>query len=186
MITDETVLAAVEHLKFVEGSLRLRGGDGWLCTRAFAFRANLSAFPALRASETVDMLGALLSWTKGECHVLRELPQYRIAPKWSTRLKPAVSCEGCECGACEGVSGKSAASEDYLADHGQAVFATREGRQVAVDPVFAALLAGYSVVQFGEDERAPLLGLDEEGNPIVAVMPLNCEVRRPATHTEVA
>ncbi len=62
---------------------------------------------------------------------------------------------------------------------GQSVWRGTDGVETAIQFRYAPLLRGYRVVRCGTESASPLLGIDEAGAVVVAVMPLN-EITRPA------
>lgn len=177
MITAETMADAL-----LTGERRLDLGDGWFSNGYFAVRG-----------EEWAKLGKEKKHNDSPAKWAALADRVPVAEDLSLRI-PGVrgkeNCDSCGDGACECHCGHKHVCQscdgdgtvDVTEDIGQMVF-VGEGVETVVNPLLGALLEGLTVVRTTNDDAAcaMLLGLDEHGELVAAVMPLRGKVRRPET-----
>jgi len=166
MITAETVATALET-----GERRMDLCCGWFSNGYFAVKGE--QWVALATTKTEPAGAFVEKWSTLERVPVSEAVELRMPFKTI-----ASECE-CECGNVH----MSSAVDDL----GQRVFVA-SGCSTVVDPRLGELLDGLTVFRDASapPERAILMGYDDAGELIVAVMPLREPVRDPVSLKAVA
>lgn len=187
MITAEAIAVAMES-----GDRRMAGATcGWFTNGHFAIKGYVELATDVSEEMAAKIDAAIGRWQ----HEIKTIPvleavELRIAQ--TTRIEACDSCDGeptlhsCECGhehVCKKCDGQG--TFDVLDDYGQFVFQGGGGSTVA-DPRLGALLEGLTVCRDASPGEEPgtamLLGYDN-GELVVAVMPLREKVRDPKAAT---
>jgi hypothetical protein len=198
MLTIENLMAALPHdegEKFTDVRV-FPGVPGWSAARYFAARWTEWPSDVLAKQPTGDeyLREQLAGWENlAIARVdVTEDPSLALPFVPGTDDKHdgiCLECNGeaehvCSCGdehdcrECDG-SGYRNLVRGIADKLGQSVWRSADGVEVAVQARAAELLRGYRVVRHGLPPKSPLLGLNEAGEVIVAIMPLN-EITRPA------
>jgi hypothetical protein len=190
VITADTVAAA---LAISTSARRMHSGTGWFSDGHFAVRGE--EYVALATELKERIATSVAEWT-----ALKETtPVLEAVELWIPRKTERKKCYTCflgevkhddcdDCGGhkCDDCGGSQWVDE--VDDIGQMVFVANGG-ETLVNPVYGELLRGLTVARDAREKDpaiAMLLGFDDAGEMVVAVMPLRNPVRQPETGAPTA
>ncbi|HVZ89595.1 MAG TPA: hypothetical protein VHG72_21720 [Polyangia bacterium] len=203
MLTRETVMAALpDRVPTVvsDGPASGWSSNGQWATRFVDYPAGAATEASAERRGRTETFVAALTGPRDGFIALTEDESLRIdrVAGIPDKTKECSDCGGtgeceCHCGDSHGCAkcdgeGEIIVEPGTEEEDGQAVFRSRDGKRVAVQAKYGDLLRGYSVFRLpidplhlndDDEECRALVGIDDSGEAVVAVMPIRGEPRVP-------